>query len=266
MLSGKDPDLFPKEDPPVETTAPEEPVALKELPRRKAQKAQQQKPQAVVPLPKPKRRRTILLDELPPADVPFLEQSTPRKAAVFKKLLSKKDASAEGPFAVKNSREVESTPRKAAVFSRVMLRRAAAASGNPTPKGDAMLKKPPARSTTTVLRPPPVLLVPLKRLPSRVISVERNVVGPAAQSDKSDDKMEVDGDVNVKPAVPEERMDTKNSTNHIETKAADKKEEGDEMDVEEEATDLNAGDALSGPVAGGGCFYLLSSTTDVVND
>lgn len=200
--------LSPKLDGLVETAVPKVVVTLGKLPPRDVH---QQEAPTDVTLPNPKRRKTIFLDKLPPADVPLLEQSTTRKAAVFHKLLSKNGASMEEPFAVCRTREEESTPSKAAVFNRVMSRRAAT-SDDPAPKSDAKL-------------------------------------GTSAESSKSDDDMEVEGGVVVEPAVPEVTLEI--SANHVKVKATDRQTEGGEMDVEEEASDptISTGEVQSEPVA-----------------
>ncbi|VDO96610.1 unnamed protein product [Heligmosomoides polygyrus] len=228
--SEKNPALLSKVDAPVEAAAPRE---VAKLPRSEVQ---QLTPEMVVRLRKPRRRGIILLEELPPADVLFLEQPTPKKAAVFRKLLSENAASLAEPFAVSHQRTVEATPRQAAVFERMTARRGAT-SGNPTPGSDVVLEKPSARKPTTFGRPPRKPLGPLKRLNSKMAAA---IVADNAQSSKKIGDTEMADAVRVEPATPEEM-----SANYIEANVAVKENEM-------EATSRNTAAVQSCSVAGKG--------------
>ncbi|VDO91130.1 unnamed protein product [Heligmosomoides polygyrus] len=232
--SEKNPALSSKADAPVEAAAPKEVAKLEELPRREVQ---QLTPEVVARVRKPRRRGTILLEELPPADVLFLEQPTPKKAAVFRKLLSENAASLAEPFAVSHQRTVEATPRKAAVFGRMVSRRAAT-SGNPTPGSHVVLEKPPARKTIAFGRPPRKPLDPLKRLTSKMAAA---IVADSTQSSKKNENgdTEMADAVCMEPAISEEKM----SAICVEAKVTVKENEM-------EATNRNTGGVQSGSVAG----------------
>lgn len=211
--------LSPKMDVLVEIASPKEVAKLEELPPREVR---QQEPEKVLRLQNPKRRRTIFLDELPPADVPFLEQSTPKKAAVFKKLLSKNAASVEEPFAVRHEPAVESTPRTSAVFRRLRTR-TASTSENTTPENVAPPEEPQPENPTTFEGTPPKPIATLKKLALKVMSAVRKVVDHA-QSGKSGDDKEVVDDCRLEPVIPEAKM----SAICVETKVEVKQDEEEE--------------------------------------